>query len=82
MNCRTESQSIFKAGLFANKQIMVGIYFEIALMIVLMYVPFFQGVFGTAPIGLTEWIFLLCLPLPILLIEEVRKYFVRRYAKL
>jgi len=82
MNCRTESQSIFKAGLFANKQIMVGIYFEIALMIVLMYVPFFQGIFGTAPIGLTEWIFLLCLPLPILLIEEVRKYFVRRYAKL
>ena len=82
LNCRTETQSIFKVGIFANRQVMQGIYFEVALIIALMYLPFLQDIFNTAPISVGGWIFLFLLPGPIVLIEEIRKYFVRRYDKI
>lgn len=78
MNCRTEKQSVFKIGLFANKRIIHGIILEVILIILLAYVPFFHGLFGTAPIGWQGWIFLICIPLPVLMIEETRKMFLRR----
>ena len=73
LNCRTETQSVFKAGLFANKRVIFGIVFEIFLLSTIIYVPFLQNIFNTAPIGIKEWLFLIVLPIPILLIEELRK---------
>lgn len=78
MNCRTERLSVFHIGLFANKRILKGIAFEIVLVILLMYVPFLQNVFNTAPIGLKEWLFLIVLPFPILFIEEARKAYLNK----
>ncbi|XUB35972.1 hypothetical protein IGI41_000965 [Enterococcus sp. DIV0876] len=77
-NCRTEKQSVFKIGPFRNKVINVGIIFEIALFCLLSYVPIFHNLFNTAPIGGIEWLFLLFCPIPIVLIEEVRKYYLRK----
>lgn len=79
MNCRTETQSVFKAGLFKNKRVLLGIAIEILLLCAIIYMPFFQGVFQTGPIGLKEWGVLIILPIPIILIEEARKYFSRHY---
>ena len=79
LNCRTESQSVFKIGLFSNRRVMLGILFEILLLSAIIYVPFLQGIFDTAPIGIREWIFLIALPPVILLIEEIRKAVWRRH---
>lgn len=78
LNCRTERQSVFKAGIFSNKRVLLGIVIEILLITAIMYVPFLQDVFQTAPIGLREWIFLVILPFPVLLLEEARKAISRR----
>ena len=80
MNCRTENESVFKKGLWKNRTINIGIIFEIFFLILIMYVPLLQGAFGTAPIGVKSWIFLFCIPPIILMIEEIRKAFSRRYA--
>ena len=82
LNCRTERESVFKIGLFKNKQINIGIIVELLLVVILMYVPFIQNVFKTSPVPIEGWIFLVCIPLPILLIEETRKYFNRHYSKM
>jgi P-type Ca2+ transporter type 2C len=82
LNCRTERQSVFKVGLFSNIRVMQGIVFEILLISAIMYVPFLQEIFQTAPIGLREWAFLLVLPILILLIEEIRKAIFRRFEKI
>lgn len=82
MNCRTERLSVFHIGLFANKRILKGIAFEIVLVILLMYVPFLQNVFNTAPVGLKEWLFLIVLPFPILFIEEARKAYLNKHRTL
>jgi len=82
LNCRTERESIFKIGPFKNKQVNIGIIVELILVVALMYVPFLRNVFQTSPVPLAGWIFLFCIPLPIVLIEEARKYYLRHYSKM
>jgi len=77
-NCRTEKQSVFKVGMFANKQVNIGIIFEIFLIAFLIYSPLMQYVFHTAPLDLSDWMLLCVWPPIILLIEEFRKAVVRR----
>jgi magnesium-transporting ATPase (P-type) len=77
-NCRTERISVFKVGLFSNRLVLLGIAFEITLLCILIYVPFLNGIFNTAPIGFREWAFLLIWPLVVVLLDEVRKAILRR----
>lgn len=77
MNCRTEKQSVFKVGLFRNKRVLLGIGAEVLILCALIYVPFLQGLFQTAPIGIKEWGLLCLLPIPIVLLEEARKFISR-----
>lgn len=78
LNCRTQQLSVFSIGIFSNKHVWFGIAFEIVLLAVLIYTPFLQGVFNTTGIGLREWLFLICIPIPLFLIEEYRKYLSRK----
>ena len=73
MNCRTEAHSVFSIRLLGNKLINKGIIFEILLFIALAYIPIFHDLFNTAPLGLMDWLFLLICPIPVVLIEELRK---------
>lgn len=81
MNCRTETQSVFKAGLFSNRRVLFGIGFEILLLSAIIYLPFLQQVFNTAAIGVADWLFLIVLPFLILGLEEIRKAIVRKFKK-
>jgi hypothetical protein len=77
LNGRTNRESVFKVGLFKNKLVNIGIIFEICLFAVLSYTPFLQGLFHTAPLAPTDWIFLICCPFIIVGIEEARKAWLR-----
>lgn len=73
LNIRTNKTSIFKKGLFSNKTIWFGIAFEIALFFVITTVPGIQGIFNTTALNWSDWVFLFMLPIPIILVEELRK---------
>ena len=77
-NCRTEKQSVFKVGLFSNKQVNIGVLFEIFLIVALVYLPPLQSIFHTAALGLSDWLLLCVWPPLILFIEEARKVWLRR----
>ncbi|MDF2870798.1 MAG: cation-transporting P-type ATPase [Anaerocolumna sp.] len=77
-NCRTEKQSVFKIGILGNKRINFGIVVEVLLIILLVYLPPLQKVFHTAPLNAADWLFLCMWPPVILLIEELRKVFLRK----
>lgn len=77
MNCRTERTSVFKIGLLSNRQIVVGIVFEVALIVFLTVFPPLQGVFHTAPLGWQDYVFLCCIPPVVVAIEEARKAWLR-----
>jgi magnesium-transporting ATPase (P-type) len=75
--CRTERASIFKIGFLTNRLVLVGIIAELILLGLLIYVPFLQGVFNTAPLGLREWAFIFAWTPVIFLADELRKALLR-----
>ncbi|MFC6253716.1 cation-translocating P-type ATPase [Secundilactobacillus hailunensis] len=77
LNCRTKDESLFKIGLFSNHMIWTGIIFEIILLTILSYTPVLQGMFHMTPLLGTDWLFLCIIPIPIVLIEEFRKWLLR-----
>jgi magnesium-transporting ATPase (P-type) len=78
--CRTNKQSVFKTGIKSNKWIWVGIATQISTMSLLIYVPIFQGFFGTTSIGLQDWLHLIALACIVVLVEEFRKLLSRKLA--
>ena len=78
MNCRTEKTSVFTIGLLANRQIVIGIVFEVALIVFLTVFPPLQSVFHTAPLAWQDYVFLCCIPPVVIAIEEARKAWLRR----
>ncbi|HOI40572.1 MAG TPA: cation-transporting P-type ATPase [Methanobacterium sp.] len=77
LGCQTNRTSVFQVGIFKNKWILRGIAFSVAVILAIIYIPPLQGIFGTAALGLNEWLYLLTF-VPIMFVaDEVRKYFVR-----
>lgn len=74
LNCRTNTVSVFKKGLFSNRNIWYGIIFEIFLFLILTITPGIQGLFNTTVLNGQDWIFLFLLPIPLLLLDEARKW--------
>ncbi|MDF7638557.1 cation-transporting P-type ATPase [Lactobacillus sp. ESL0791] len=74
LNCRTNRVSLFKKGIFSNKNIWYGIVFEIFLFFLLTVTPGLQELFNTTRLLGSDWLFLFCLPIPLVLIEEARKW--------
>jgi magnesium-transporting ATPase (P-type) len=77
--CRTSKQSMFKASLAKNKWILLGIFSQISILSLLVYVPLMQGWFGTTALGIMDWAYLLLISLSVIFAEEIRKLFVRRF---
>ena len=79
--CRTSKQSIFKTSLAKNQWIIFGITTQICILAMLIYLPFMQPFFGTTALGITDWLYLVSITLGVILIEEIRKFFSRRFSK-
>jgi Ca2+-transporting ATPase len=79
--CRTTKQSIFRTSLKTNKWIIIGIAAQLSILAFLVYVPLMQKFFGTTALGLGDWAFLLSLAVVVVMAEEIRKLFVRRFSK-
>ena len=77
--CKTEKESLFKVGFLSNRLVLLGIASELMIISVLIYTPFFQRIFGLAPIGLKDWGFLFAFTPFLFLMEEARKWIVRRW---
>ena len=74
LNCRTNTVSVFKKGLFKNKNIWYGIIFEIILFFILTVTPGIQQVFNTTILTMSDWLFLFLSPVPLVLLDELRKW--------
>jgi len=74
---RTERQSFFRTPLFRNRLIWFGIATELVLIVALVYVPFFQRFFDTAGFASWQWLFLFVWTPALLLLDELRKAYLR-----
>ncbi|HET9078221.1 MAG TPA: cation-transporting P-type ATPase [Acidimicrobiales bacterium] len=76
---RTETQSVFRAGLFSNPPLIAAGCFSIALMAAISYVPALQSVFHTAALSLSDWLLLVAFGAALLAADEIRKAAHRRH---
>jgi calcium-translocating P-type ATPase len=75
---RTERASLHSIGVFSNRLLLWGIAFELALTAILIYVPVFQDLLGTAALPAKD--LLLVVPFPFIVwgADELRRWLVRR----
>ncbi len=78
---RTERASVFHIGLFTNRLLLLGIAVELLLLCLLMYIPAFHRIFNTAPLNLAQWGFLALWMPAVLLVDEIRKAWLRGLTK-
>lgn len=78
-NCRSERRTNFQLGFLSNKWLVAATSFVLFLQILLVHVPLFQHIFHTVPLTLSQWVFIIVLTSSILIIEEMRKYFLSAF---
>ena len=75
---RSERVSIFKLGVFSNKYMQYAVGASIALLLLVVNVPFLQPIFNTHFLKPVEWAIVLGLAIIPAIVEEFTKLYLRR----
>jgi Ca2+-transporting ATPase len=75
---RSERTSVFRLPWFKNRLIWAGVATELTLIALIVYAPGLQNFIGTAAFPLSNWAFLFAWTPALLLIDELRKWLIRR----
>ncbi len=74
-NCRSESVSIFKKSIFANKMLLIGVLASLCIHIAAVYTPVTQNLLSLEPLSLNHWGVSLGVALTAIIINELHKKF-------
>lgn len=77
MNAISDESSLFKMPPYRNQWLILAVCSSVSLHCLILYIPFFNNIFGIAPLDLNEWILVLIFSFPVIIIEEATKVFVR-----
>lgn len=77
-NCRSERVSAFKVPLKRNWVLVFGVIAAQGIHILSMQIPFMQNILRVEPVTLNEWIQILVLAVPMILVMEVFKLINKR----
>jgi Ca2+-transporting ATPase len=77
INAVSDVQSIFVLPPYKNKWLILAILFSISLHCIILYTPFFATIFGIEPLDSREWMLVIKFSLPVIIIDEVIKFFSR-----
>lgn len=76
--CKTRQQS-FVTHILRNSMTIYGVLIEIFILIIIVYVPYFQSVFSTVTLEEKYWSVCLCSGATLIIFNESRKYWTRKY---
>ncbi len=77
LNALSEDNSLITMPPWINPYLILAIFGSILSHMMILYVPFFNQIFGIAPLNLKEWMMVLAFSAPVCLIDEVLKFFGR-----
>ena len=78
LEVRAEKRSLFSVGLLSNKPMLGAVLFGIVAHLALVYVPFFQTIFKTVPLGPRDLAIAIAAALGIIVVAEAWKWWRRR----
>jgi sodium/potassium-transporting ATPase subunit alpha len=71
--CRHPTLPAWRFPVFANPLLLLGLAVELALLLAIVYSPWGNRIFGTAPLALDVWLYMLPFALALGVAEEARK---------
>lgn len=77
-NCRSESVSAFRVPIRRNTILVFGVLLAQGIHILSMQIPFMQNILRIEPITVTEWLYVLLLAIPMILVMEIFKLVSRK----
>jgi sodium/potassium-transporting ATPase subunit alpha len=75
--CRSSVRSLVATGLGGNRLIAWGVGLELALLLLVVYTPWGNAMFGTAALPPSVWLCILPFAVAMVVAEEARKWLVR-----
>jgi Ca2+ transporting ATPase len=79
MNALSSSESLLTLPLWKNMMLVYAIVLSMALHFALLYTPALQGLFAILPLNTTEWKAVVAISAPVILLDEVLKFFERQF---
>jgi Ca2+ transporting ATPase len=79
MNSLSENQSLIAMPPWTNMWLMAAMCLSMSLHFVVMYVDILASVFQISPLSFVEWIAVLKMSVPVVLLDEVLKFIARRF---
>ncbi|KAJ1721193.1 hypothetical protein LPJ53_004270 [Coemansia erecta] len=79
MNSLSENASLLEVPLWRNPSLIGAVALSFVLHFAILYIPVFNAVFSVAPLGWTEWRAILLISAPIILVDEVLKWYARTF---
>lgn len=73
LNALSEDGSLLSMPPWVNPWLLVAMSVSFGLHFLILYVPFLAQIFGIVPLSLNEWLLVLAVALPVILIDEVLK---------
>jgi P-type Ca2+ transporter type 2C len=77
LNALSEDNSLLVIHPFVNPWLLVAIVASIGSHMFILYVPLMNQVFGITPLNVEEWKLVIAFSVPVILIDEVLKFFGR-----
>jgi Ca2+-transporting ATPase len=74
---RSERYALFKIGVFGNKWMQYAVGASLIMMLLVIYVPFLQSVFGTVALSLNDWLMMT----PFILLASVAAELTKAYLR-
>ncbi|MBA0846688.1 hypothetical protein Goshw_005643 [Gossypium schwendimanii] len=77
LNALSEDSSLLKLPPWRNTWLLVAMSVSFGLHCLILYVPFLANMFGVVPLSLNEWLLVILISIPVVLIDETLKFFGR-----
>ncbi|THU50052.1 hypothetical protein C4D60_Mb06t16010 [Musa balbisiana] len=74
LNALSEDGSLVSMPPWANPWLLLAMSISFGLHFLILYVPFLAQVFGIVPLSFNEWLLVLVVAFPVILIDEVLKF--------
>lgn len=74
LNALSEDTSLLRMPPWVNPWLLLAMSVSFGLHFLILYVPFLAQVFGIVPLSLNEWLLVLLVAFPVVLIDEVLKF--------